>query len=194
MSGVPSAASVGWEAMPSARDVGRRDGRAEHRMLVRVVRQAALVPLRRTPGRPEEVSGASPPAGPNSDGSGPAAETGSTVTASWMVRPSSAESAWVTSARSRVSSCSLTNSFGVAISAVFSTSPSGLVSLSHARWCGLICRSARPSRERAHTSARSVSLTARSPRARRTYIPQVYPQVVHVALPLRPVTIASCAA
>ena len=43
------------------------------------------------------------------------------------------DSAWVTSARSRVSSCSLTNSFGVAISAVFSTRPSGLVSFSQAR-------------------------------------------------------------
>ncbi len=58
---------------------------------------------------------------------------GSTVTASWMLRPSSRDSACVISARSRVSSCSLTNSFGVAISAVFSTSPSGRVSLSQAR-------------------------------------------------------------
>ena len=58
---------------------------------------------------------------------------GSTVTASWMSRPSSWDSAWVTSARSRVSSCSLTNSFGVAIRAVFSTRPSGRVSFSQAR-------------------------------------------------------------
>ena len=58
---------------------------------------------------------------------------GSTVTASWMSRPSCCDRAWVTSARSRVSSCSLTNSFGVAMSAVFSTRPSGLVSFSQAR-------------------------------------------------------------
>ena len=58
---------------------------------------------------------------------------GSTVTASWMSRPSSWESAWVISARSLVSSCSLTNSFGVAMRAVFSTSPSGRVSFSQAR-------------------------------------------------------------
>src|SRR6201996_7455258 len=144
------------------------------------------------PLRPSGTAGiAASPAGPNSAGAEPPADAGSTVTASWMLRPSSAESACVTSARKRVSSCSLTNSFGVAISAVFSTSPSGRVSLSQARWCGLICRSASPSSERAHTSARSVSLTARSPRARPTDIPQVCPQVVHVALPLRPVTIAS---
>ena len=53
---------------------------------------------------------------------------GSTVTASWIGRPSSRDSAWMTSGRSRVSSCSFTKAFGVAISTVFSTSPSGLVS------------------------------------------------------------------
>ncbi len=63
----------------------------------------------------------------------PTAVAGSTVTASWMLRPNSRDSAWVISARRRVSSCSLTNSFGVAISAVFSTRPSGLVSRSQAR-------------------------------------------------------------
>ena len=47
------------------------------------------------------------------------------------------------SARSRVSSCSLTKSFGAAISAVFSTRPSGRVSWSQARWCGSICMSPR---------------------------------------------------
>ena len=55
-----------------------------------------------------------------------ATAAGSTVTASWMLRPSSRDRACVMSARSLVSSCSLTNSFGVAMSAVFSTSPSGL--------------------------------------------------------------------
>jgi len=59
---------------------------------------------------------------------------GSTVTAIWIGRPSSRESARVTSGLSRVSSCSFTKAFGVAISAVFSTRPSGLVSLSQASW------------------------------------------------------------
>ncbi len=62
-----------------------------------------------------------------------AVAVGSTVTASWMLRPSSRERAWVMSARNLVSSCSFTNSLGVAIKAVFSTSPSGLVSFSQAR-------------------------------------------------------------
>ncbi len=62
-----------------------------------------------------------------------AVAAGSTVTASWMLRPSSRDRAWVISARSLVSSCSLTNSLGVAMSAVFSTSPSGRVSRSQAR-------------------------------------------------------------
>jgi len=89
---------------------------------------------------------------------------GSTVTASWMSRPSCWDRAWVTRARSLVSSCSLTNSFGVAIRAVFSTSPSGRVSFSQARWCGWICRSASPSRDRAQTSARSEFATCALPR------------------------------
>ena len=86
---------------------------------------------------------------------------GSTVTASWIGLPSSRESAWMTSGRSRVSSCSLTKAFGVAISTVFSTRPSGRVSsgLSQASWLGPTCISASPLRDRAHTSARSRSLT-----------------------------------
>src|SRR5580704_15466034 len=109
---------------------------------------------------------------------------GSTVTASWMLRPSSRDSACVISARSRVSSCSLTNSLGVAISAVFSTSPSGRVSLSHARWCGSICMVASSSSDLAHTSARSVSLIGRPPlappqSAQTQCDQQLCPQVVH---------------
>ena len=96
----------------------------------------------------------------------PRSPPGSTVTASWMLRPSSLDSALVISERSLVSSCSLTNSFGVAISAVFSTSPSGRVSCSQARWAGSMCISASSSRDLAHTSARSASLIGRSPRAR----------------------------
>ncbi len=114
------------------------------------------------PGTPAWSSGpaAWPPPGPGSAGKTVAAvmAVGSTVTASWILRPSSRDSAWVMSALSRVSSCSLTNSLGVAMSAVFSTRPSGRVSLSHARWCGSICIVASSSRDRAHTSARSVSL------------------------------------
>ena len=69
-----------------------------------------------------------------SSGEGSADVTaGSMMTASWMLRPSSRDSALVISARSRFSSWSLANSFGVAISAVFSTRPSGLVSWSQAR-------------------------------------------------------------
>src|SRR3984885_11321895 len=89
-----------------------------------------------------------------------AAAVGSTVTASWMLRPSSLDSVLVIRARSLVSSCSLTNSLGVAISAVFSTRPSGLVSWSHARWAGSICIPASSSRDRAQISARSASLIA----------------------------------
>jgi hypothetical protein len=130
-----------------------------------------------------------PAAGPGSAGAGGNAvaaviAVGSTVTASWMLRPSSRESACVISARSRVSSCSLTNSLGVAISAVFSTSPSGRVSFSHARWCGSICMVASSSSDLAHTSARSVSLIARPPLAPpRVWSTQcdqqLCPQVVH---------------
>ena len=103
--------------------------------------------------------------------------------------------AWVTRARSLVSSCSLTNSFGVAMEAVFSTSPSGRVSSDQAGWCGWICKSASPSRDRAHTSARSESATCALPWhprvASRAHDPQNYPHVVHVASPLRRVTAAA---
>ena len=92
---------------------------------------------------------------------------GSTVTAIWIGRPSSLESAWMTSGRSLVSRCSLTKGFGVAISAVFSTRPSGLVSLSQASWLAGSPISASPSRDRAHTSARSTSLTDALPSPRR---------------------------
>ena len=100
-------------------------------------------------------------------GSGGETGLGSTVTAIWIGRPSSLESAWMTSGRSLVSRCSLTNRFGVAISAVFSTRPSGLVSRSHASWLGGRPISASPSRERAQTSARSTSLTDALPSPRR---------------------------
>ena len=77
--------------------------------------------------------GPAPGAGAGGKALAAAIAVGSTVTASWMLRPSSRDSAWVMRARSLVSSCSLTNSFGVAISAVFSTRPSGRVSRSQAR-------------------------------------------------------------
>ena len=121
------------------------------------------------------------PGSPGGRAPGSAAAVGSTVTASWMLRPSSLDRVLVIRARSRVSSCSFTNSLGVAIRAVFSTRPSGLVSCSQARWAGSICIPASSARLRAQTSARSASLIGRSPRAP-TYDQQVYPQVVHVAL------------
>src|SRR3984885_7231120 len=132
-------------------------------------------------GPPRMSSRSGTPGSPGGRAPLSAAAVGSTVTASWMLRPSSLDSVLVIRARSLVSSCSLTNSLGVAISAVFSTRPSGLVSCNHARWAGSICMPASSASDRAQTSARSVSLIGRSPRAP-TYDQQVFPQVVHVAL------------
>ena len=107
----------------------------------RVTRRVSVRPGRRgTEPRAEVRLGACGPASPGGSATRSAADAGivawgagSTVTASWMSRPSCWDSAWVISARSLVSSCSLTNSFGVAMRAVFSTSPSGRVSFSQAR-------------------------------------------------------------
>lgn len=139
-------------------------------------------------------------AGGPGGGSGGASEFRSTVTASWIGRPSSVESACVTNGRSRVSSCSLTNALGVAITAVFSTRASGRVSLSQASWLGWTRSSASPSSDRAHTSARSGSVTMRSPRvaALQSLIndharcPQGGPHDVHAVRRGRPYAVPHC--
>src|SRR4051812_35275920 len=67
----------------------------------------------------------------------------STVTATWMSRPSSADNASTIKGRRRVSSTSFANSFGAARTAVSSTMASGRVSRIHARCCGGSAPSAR---------------------------------------------------
>ena len=136
---------------PSSSPVGQVPGRGRLVPVPDARREAAVGPAGHSVGRrPPTPAPAWPPPrpGPRSPRAG-------------CCGPSSRDSALVISARSRVSSCSLTNSFGAAISAVFSTRPSGRVSCSQARWCGSICISARSSRDRAHTSARSSSLISR---------------------------------
>ena len=94
---------------------------------------------------------------------------GSTVTAIRMSRPMTLDSASTTRGRSRVSSTSLVNSLGAASRAVSSSSPSGRVSATNARCCGLMVPSPSEARVRVQTSVRSrVSVTiAFLPLARR---------------------------
>ncbi|CAB4705094.1 unannotated protein [freshwater metagenome] len=102
---------------------------------------------------------------------------GSTVTARRTSRPRVSERAWTTIGFKRVSRTSLVNSLGAAIKAVSSTRPSGLVSATKARCCGVKTPSAREAKVWAQICARSVVATST---CSTMLFPIRYQQTVHM--------------
>ena len=102
---------------------------------------------------------------------------GSTVTARRTSRPKVSERACTTIGFKRVSSTSLVNSLGAAISAVSSTRPRGLVNATNALCCGVKTPSASEAKVCAQICARSVVAV---PTCSTMVFPVLYQQTIHM--------------